>query len=74
MTRIRSVSEVVKYFKEKDPNTQLTNATIRRLIADGTIPVIKVGVKCLVNLDLVESMFSETNLSKFGSDYVVNKS
>ena len=45
------------YFKQLDPETQITEYTLRKLIADGTIPSIKSGNKHLINLEQVLSLF-----------------
>ena len=57
MCKIRSIKQAADYFKQLDPETQITEYTLRKLIADGTIPSIKTGNKHLVNLDQVLSLF-----------------
>ena len=57
MCKIRSIKQSADYFKQLDPETQITEYTLRKLIADGTIPSIKTGNKHLVNLDQVLSLF-----------------
>ena len=57
MCKIRSIKQAADYFKQLDPETQITEYTLRKLIADGTIPSIKTGNKNLVNLDQVLSLF-----------------
>jgi len=57
MCRIRSIREAAKLFREMDPNTEITEATIRKMIAEGTIPAQKTGSKYLVNVDLILDMF-----------------
>ena len=49
MCKIRSIKQAADYFKQLDPETQITEYTLRKLIADGTIPSIKTGNKHLVN-------------------------
>ena len=61
--RIRSIREVARYCREMDPDTQLTEYTIRKLIAGGTIPAVRTGSKYLVNLDQVLAMFCGTDAS-----------
>ena len=69
MCRIRSIRETAKYFKEMDPDTEVTEHTLRKMIAEGTIPAVKTGIKYLVNLDLVLERFGAQNDSdKFGAD------
>lgn len=57
MCKIRSIKQAAEYFRQLDPETQITEYTLRKLIADGTIPSIKTGNKYLVNLDQVLSLF-----------------
>ena len=57
MCKIRSIKQAAEYFRQLDPETQITEYTLRKLIADGTIPSIKTGNKNLVNLDQVLSLF-----------------
>ena len=60
MCKIRSIKQAAEYFRQLDPETQITEYTLRKLIADGTIPSIKTGNKHLVNLDQVLSLFEPT--------------
>ncbi|MFV0342623.1 MAG: hypothetical protein ACK5JH_06975 [Anaerocolumna sp.] len=65
LPRMRSIKETAKYFKDLDPETQITESTIRRLISEGTIPVVKSGVKFLLNLDLlIDYLSGENQISK----------
>lgn len=78
MTRIRSIRDTAKFFKEQDPNTELTEATIRKMIAEGSIPAMKTGTKYLVNIDLLLTMFGNPSdgLSKLNArshEFIVNK-
>ncbi len=57
MCKIRSIKQAADYFKQLDSETQITEYTLRKLIADGTIPSIKTGNKHLVNLEQVLSLF-----------------
>lgn len=57
MCKIRSIKQAADYFKQLDPETQITEYTLRKLIADGIIPSIKTGNKHLVNLEQVLSLF-----------------
>ena len=57
MCKVRSIKQAADYFKQLDPETQITEYTLRKLIADGTIPSIKSGNKHLINIDQVLSMF-----------------
>lgn len=62
MCRMRSIRDTAKYFRENDPDTEITEFTLRKMISEGTIPAIKTGNKFLVNLDAV--------LERFGADQV----
>lgn len=68
MCRMRSIRETAEYFREMDPETQITEKTLRNMIAEGTIPVVKTGVKALINLDLLLDMFGDTPNNKFGNE------
>lgn len=57
MPKMRSIRETAQIFKEMDPGTQITETTLRKMIAEGTIPVVKTGVKFLINVDLLLEMF-----------------
>jgi hypothetical protein len=59
---MRSIKDTAKYFRENDPNTEITEFTLRKMISEGTIPAIKTGNKYLLNLDVI--------LGLFGSDQV----
>ena len=56
MPKMRSVRETARIFKEMDPETQITETTLRKMIAEGTIPVVKTGVKFLINVDMLIDM------------------
>lgn len=79
MPKMRSVRETARIFKEMDPETQITETTLRKMIAEGTIPVVKTGVKFLINVDLLLDMFGaspENGTVKIGAgavNPVINK-
>ncbi len=58
MCKIRSIKQAADYFKELDPDTQITEYTLRKLVSSGTIPSVKSGNKNLVNLDQILEVFS----------------
>lgn len=73
MPKMRSVRETARIFKEMDPETQITETTLRKMIAEGTIPVVKTGVKFLINVDLLLEMFGaspENGTVKIGASAV----
>lgn len=55
--RMRSIRETARLFKELDPDTEITEYTLRNMIAEGTIPVFKTGNKFLINVDSLLDMF-----------------
>lgn len=57
MPRMRSVRETARIFKEMDPDTEITECTLRKMIADGSIPTFKTGKKYLINVDALLDMF-----------------
>lgn len=61
MCRMRSIRETAEFFKEMDPDTQLTEKTIRTMVAEGSIPTFKTGTKYLINVDTLLEMFKRTN-------------
>lgn len=58
MCRMRSIRETAEFFKKMDPETQLTEKTIRTMVAEGSIPVFKTGKKYLINVDVLIDMFN----------------
>lgn len=63
LPRMRSVKEVVNYFKETDPETQISEHFVRTIIANG-FPVVKTGKKFLINLDLFTAyLYGEYQIS-----------
>lgn len=58
MCRMRSIRETAEFFKNMDPDTQLTEKTIRIMVAEGSIPAFKTGTKYLINVDALLDMFS----------------
>ena len=55
--RIRTIRDTAKFFKEMDPDTEITESAIRQMIKEGTIPVVKTGIKQLINLDVLLKIF-----------------
>ena len=58
--RMRSIRDAAKYFRELDPDTELTEYTLRQMIKEGTIPSVKTGAKFLINIDQILAMFGST--------------
>lgn len=57
MVRMRTAQGVLDEVKKFDPETALTLSAIRRYINSGAIPVVQVGTKKLVDLDLFYATF-----------------
>lgn len=72
MCKIRSIKQAADYFKQLDPETQITEYTLRKLIADGTIPSIKSGNKHLINLEQVLSVFETSHISSVKQQTIQN--
>ena len=53
MVRVRSIQEAYQMLKAADPDSRITVSMIRRWVADGTIPCIRVGRKILLNFDVL---------------------
>lgn len=49
--RMRTVQQVVAYFKEQNPNTNMNEYLLRTMIKTGKLAVVKAGHKSLINLD-----------------------
>lgn len=58
MPRMRSIRDTARLFKEMDPNTEITECTLRKMISEGSIPAFKTGTKYLINVDALLDMFS----------------
>lgn len=49
--RMRTLNEIVNYFKSQDPNTAIKINYIRNLVLDGKVNFVQVGKKRYVDLD-----------------------
>ena len=58
MIRMRTIPKAYEEIKQLDNQTSLTLRALRRMCANGEIPIIKVGNKTLINLDLLISKLS----------------
>jgi hypothetical protein len=54
---MRTIKDTAKFFREMDPDTEITEFAIRQMIKEGTIPVVKTGIKQLINLDVLLKIF-----------------
>jgi hypothetical protein len=56
LARMRTIHEAIKYIKEKDPGSAITEWWLRNAIKTGKIPHVEAGCRFLVNLDMLESL------------------
>ena len=63
MVRVRSIPEACQMLKADDPDSRVTVSMLRRWVADGTIPCIRVGRKILLNYDTVLAYLSTPYIS-----------
>ena len=50
---MRTIENAFSEIKAIDPNTDLTNRALRRMVTTGEIPSVTVGNKYLINIDLL---------------------
>lgn len=62
MVRVRSIQETYQMLKADDPESHVTTSMLRRWVADGTLPCIRVGRKILLNFDTVLAFLSTPNV------------
>ena len=55
MVHTRTIREAATYFREKDPQTCLTETAIRTLLRTGDVPSVRVWRKYLVTLEALEA-------------------
>ena len=59
-TRIRTISGALKWIKDQDPDTSITEYQLRRWIAENKLPCIKSGNKNLINLEVLSEFLKGT--------------
>jgi excisionase family DNA binding protein len=64
MPRMRTISEAARYVRAADPETALTETAIRRLLINGSVPSVRVGVKYLIDLDALDAYLSGGRATK----------
>jgi len=67
--RIRTARKAAQYFREHDPESNITEYMIRQLMDSGELPVIQNGYKRLTSIEAIEEYLN----SKLGGDAVVRK-
>ena len=60
MVRMRTAKSLLREIQTQDPDTEITLHYLRKLIASGAIPVVHVGRKNLVDMDLVLDYLSNS--------------
>lgn len=55
---MRGIKQAIQELKQSDPNTCLTEKALRRLVLTGAIPSVKIGVKYLINMDVLDEYLS----------------
>ena len=53
MTKIRTIVQTVRMLKEQDPQTAITEKTLRRAVKNGEIPYRTAGTRVLLDYDRV---------------------
>ncbi len=56
---MRTISQLAKEIKEADPNTQITESAIRRLVKKGVLPTISAGRKKLVCVEVFNEIIKK---------------
>lgn len=56
MNRMRTITECAKLLKQDDPGTAISQNAIRSMVLSGRIPHVQVGIKRLINYDLMIAM------------------
>lgn len=64
ISRMRTVGQTVKYFKDNDPETVVGEYFLRKMIKSGELPVVMAGNKALINLDNLIDYFNGTSIPK----------
>jgi len=50
---MRGIKQAIQELKQSDPNTCLTEKALRRLVLTRAVPSVKIGVKYLINMDVL---------------------
>lgn len=60
LARMRTVPQVLEYFRKEDPESSISEYYLRCLVKQNKVPVFHTGRKCLINLDkLIEYLNNE---------------
>lgn len=58
MLTMRAPRAAAAYFKERDPNTAISESYIRRLIHNGDIPCTRNGAKLLISIESIDAFLN----------------
>lgn len=58
MPKMRTISGAVKFIREQDPGTALTQHALRQLVLLGRVPCVAIGAKRLVDVDKLQAFLS----------------
>lgn len=53
MTRVRTIKQTISLIREQDPNTAITEKTLRRAVKNGELPHRMAGTRILLDYDVV---------------------
>lgn len=53
IARMRTIPQAYKTIHEADNDSCMSMRALRKFIADGNVPTVKIGGKVLINLDLL---------------------
>lgn len=59
LPRMRTAANIVKEIKALDPGSDVSEYWVRQIAKTGQVPVVRVGVKILLNLDDVLELLRE---------------
>lgn len=61
MARMRYIHQALAELKKSDPDTPITEYYLRRLVATGAVPFVKVGRRRLINFDALLAYLETAN-------------
>lgn len=61
--RLRTINQAAMYIREIDSETALTKTAIRRLVATGVLPSVRIGTKYLLSLDALDVYLEKNALN-----------
>ena len=59
MHTMRTAKAAAEYYRERDPNTTITEYMLRNMMDEGTLPSITVGHKRVTSIEAIDRLFSE---------------